>query len=121
MNNINQIESYEENNPPDISIDEFLSLLHHYWKDLQKQDIKFHYHGTYNVFFIQINDKSEYILRISDQDLRNFNGVALLHSEKEVLKTLQKVWLKFKSQTYSHLFRQQPLENIITSTSLYSS
>ncbi len=74
-------EDFEENNPPDITIPEFLPLILQHWFDLQPDEIEFHYHGTYNVFII----RGEYILRIPDRDLRNSQGLKLLAEEEQKL------------------------------------
>ena len=82
-------ESFEEDNPPDITISEFLPILHQHWPDLQPNEIKFHYHGTYNVFII----KGEFILRILDRDLRNSQGLKLLAKEKQNLAFFHRMGL----------------------------
>ncbi|MHA1617849.1 MAG: phosphotransferase family protein [Promethearchaeota archaeon] len=82
-------ENFEENNPPDITIPEFLPLILHHWPGLQPDDIKFHYHGTYNVFII----KNEYILRIPDRDLRNAQGLKLLVEEEQKLAFFHRMGL----------------------------
>lgn len=79
-------ESYEESNPADISIQQVFHQIQHHWPELRLEDIHFHYHGTYNVFFIQ----NQYILRIPDEELRNKEGVLLLQAENQKLRFLHK-------------------------------
>lgn len=85
-----ELESFEEKNPPDLSITEILTQLRQYWPNLQKSDIKFHYHGSYNVFVISQNT----IVRIPDRDLRNQTGLKMLEKEKGKLDVLNDSWLK---------------------------
>jgi aminoglycoside phosphotransferase (APT) family kinase protein len=79
------MENYEENNPADIQISEFLDDIRIHWPNLRANDVQFHYHGTYNVFII----KNRYILRIPDGELRNMNGLDLMKQEFQKLKFFQ--------------------------------
>ena len=77
--------SYEEQNPPDISINEVKKNLDGIFPSLSKDEIVFHYHGSYNVFFI----KEDYVFRFPDKVFRNENGKNMLKNEIETLKILQ--------------------------------
>lgn len=81
---------FEEENPPDIKISDFFEDIRRHCSDLQMGDIKFLYHGTYNVFLI----KKTYILRIPDQALRNQEGLNLLKQESAKLKFFNDQWPK---------------------------
>ncbi|MHA1674809.1 MAG: phosphotransferase family protein [Promethearchaeota archaeon] len=84
-------ENFEENNPPDITIPEFLPIIRQHWPDLQPKEIYFHYHGTYNVFILR--QDREYILRIPDRDLRNAQGSKLLVEEEQKLDFFHRIGL----------------------------
>ncbi len=77
---------YEEMNPADITIEEIVSSVRKFLPDISSKSIRFFYHGSYNVFEI---DK-KYILRISDREFRNNQGLEMLRSESEILKFLKK-------------------------------
>jgi len=85
-----ELKSFEENNPPDIRISVILPHLRQYWPNLNESDIKFHYHGSYNVFIIF----KKTIVRIPDRDLRNHFGINLLENEKRKLDVLNDSWVK---------------------------
>lgn len=82
------LEGYEENNPADIEISEFFPLIQTHWQRLSLDEVKFHYHGSYNVFKV----RGKYILRIPDRALRNEVGLAQLHTEFEVLQFFHHNW-----------------------------
>ncbi|MBD3191763.1 MAG: phosphotransferase [Candidatus Heimdallarchaeota archaeon] len=76
---------YEETNPADISVEEILPHLRLFLPDIRKANIRFFYHGTYNVF--EINRK--FILRVADEAFRNKSGLAMLEKEAKILSFLQ--------------------------------
>jgi aminoglycoside phosphotransferase (APT) family kinase protein len=75
--------SYEEYNPCDVDIDELLSALRVHFNDVNANDLKFTYHGTYNVF-----EFKQYILRVPDITFRNENGIQLVQDETTKLNIL---------------------------------
>ncbi|MHA1976615.1 MAG: phosphotransferase family protein [Candidatus Hodarchaeales archaeon] len=75
---------YEEQNPKDIEISQILPIITKFLPNVVESDIKFLYHGTYNVFEI----KEEFIFRIPDKSLRNEKGIQLLEKERKVLHLL---------------------------------
>ena len=74
---------FEESNPCDVDIDDLLTTLKAHFKNVNSSDIRFTYHGTYNVF-----EFKQYILRVPDKDLRNSDGIELLQEEAMKLKNL---------------------------------
>lgn len=76
--------SYEESNPSDVDINQVIREFSEIFPKLSKNQIKFLYHGTYNVFEI----KSKYIFRIPDRFLRNEDGVELIQKEIRILNFL---------------------------------
>ncbi|MFW9772470.1 MAG: phosphotransferase family protein [Candidatus Heimdallarchaeota archaeon] len=77
--------SFEERRKQDISILEVIDALYVFFHDIKRQDIKFLYHGTYNVFEI----KKKYIFRIPDIHFRNINGVNLIKRELKILNIIE--------------------------------
>lgn len=77
---------YEESRKPDISLSELIDALYIFFHDIEKQDIKFLYHGTYNVFEV----KKKYIFRLPDIHFRNIRGVELIKRELKVLNLIEK-------------------------------
>ena len=73
---------YEELNPKDIEISQILPVINKFLPNIHENDVKFLYHGTYNVF--EINE--EFIFRIPDKSLRNEIGIQLLEKENKVLQ-----------------------------------
>jgi aminoglycoside phosphotransferase (APT) family kinase protein len=76
---------YEETNPKDISVSQILPTIRDFLPEVTKNDFRFIYHGTYNVFEV----KNRYILRIPDKSLRNERGVSLLIREENILNFLK--------------------------------
>ncbi|PWI47149.1 hypothetical protein CEE45_13110 [Candidatus Heimdallarchaeota archaeon B3_Heim] len=76
---------YEEQNPKDISISQILPALNKFLPNTNKNDIKFLYHGTYNVFEV----KNDFIFRIPDESLRNTKGIQLIQREDKILKLIK--------------------------------
>ncbi|MFX0033136.1 MAG: phosphotransferase family protein [Candidatus Hodarchaeota archaeon] len=70
---------FEENRKQDISLSEVLDSLYVFFHDIEKEEVKFLYHGTYNVFEV----KSRFIFRFPDIHFRNINGIQLI--EREIL------------------------------------
>ncbi|MHA2006911.1 MAG: phosphotransferase family protein [Promethearchaeota archaeon] len=77
--------SYEESNPSDVDINQVIKEFTKFIPNLSKNQIKFLYHGTYNVFEVQ----SKYIFRIPDRFLRNEEGVKLIQKETNILNFLK--------------------------------
>ncbi len=77
--------SYEESNPSDVDINQVIKEFSKFLSHLSKNQVKFLYHGTYNVYEVQ----SKYIFRIPDQFLRNENGVKLIQKETDTLNFLK--------------------------------
>lgn len=77
---------FEEKRAMDISLDEVIDALYIFFPDIEKRDIKFFYHGTYNVFDI----KDRFIFRIPDKVFRNINGIRLIQNEVKMLNHIQK-------------------------------
>ena len=74
---------FEESNPCDVDFEELLSALGQHFKNVKAKDLKFTYHGTYNVFGFK-----KYILRVPDKALRNYDGIQLIQDEVAKLKNL---------------------------------
>ncbi len=77
------MEFFEESNPCDVDIEKLLNLLGQDFKNVKAKDLKFTYHGTYNVFEFR-----KYILRVPDKALRNHQGAQLIQTETLKLKSL---------------------------------
>jgi len=78
--------NYEERRAQDISQKEVFDSLQVFLPEISKNQIKFLYHGTYNVF--EVNGK--YIFRFPDRLFRNLKGVQLINHEVKMLKFIQK-------------------------------
>ncbi|MHA1994029.1 MAG: phosphotransferase family protein [Candidatus Hodarchaeales archaeon] len=76
---------YEERNPKDISISRVVPVINKFLPDSKVNDIKFLYHGTYNVFEVE----GRFIFRIPDKSLRNKKGIQMIESEYKNLKLLK--------------------------------
>jgi aminoglycoside 2''-phosphotransferase len=77
--------SYEESNPSDVDINQVIKELSKIIPNLSKNQVKFLYHGTYNVFEVQ----SKYIFRIPDRFIRNEEGAKLIQREIDILNFLK--------------------------------
>jgi len=77
---------FEENRATDISLAEVIDSLYGFFPDIEEEDVKFYYHGTYNVFEV----KNQYIFRIPDKIFRNQKGVKLIQDELKMLQHVQK-------------------------------
>ncbi|UCD45317.1 MAG: aminoglycoside phosphotransferase family protein [Candidatus Bathyarchaeota archaeon] len=77
--------SFEESNPRDVSLEIVHRALRRFFPEIQGSYIRFHYHGTYNVFEV----KGEYIFRFPDRSLFNEEGLRLIMRENEVLELLR--------------------------------
>ncbi len=78
--------NFEETRKPDISVSEVIKSLFMFFHDIEKSDIRFLYHGTYNVFEV----KNKYIFRFPDNTLRNQKGVRLMQKEIKLLNIIRK-------------------------------
>ncbi|MFX1507122.1 MAG: phosphotransferase family protein, partial [Promethearchaeota archaeon] len=76
---------YEENNPPSISVPKIVRLLKIFFPDIKLQEIKFHYHGSYNVFEI----KGEYFFRFPDKTFFGEKGSELIQREVQLLDLIR--------------------------------
>ncbi|MBN2154702.1 MAG: aminoglycoside phosphotransferase family protein [Candidatus Lokiarchaeota archaeon] len=74
---------FEETNPCDIDINELISTLKKHYTVVEKKDLRFFYHGTYNVF-----EFKDFILRVPDVTFRNQKGIQLIQEEAMKLKNL---------------------------------
>ncbi|MFX1418706.1 MAG: phosphotransferase family protein [Promethearchaeota archaeon] len=77
---------FEEKRATDISLDNVIDSLYPFFPDISENDIKFFYHGTYNVFEV----KNQFIFRIPDKHFRNIDGVRLIQNEVKMLYHIQK-------------------------------
>jgi len=76
---------FEENRAADISLAEVIDSFYGFFPDIEENDVKFLYHGTYNVFEV----KNRYIFRIPDKVFRNQKGVKLIQNELKMLQQVQ--------------------------------
>ena len=76
---------YEETNPCDIPFERVMKLLQNFFPTIEKEEVEFLYHGTYNVFKV----KKEYIFRFPDKSLFNVNGFNLIKREQRFLNLLR--------------------------------
>ncbi|MFX1313498.1 MAG: phosphotransferase family protein [Promethearchaeota archaeon] len=83
---INPMINYEEQRDQDISQTKVFNSLRIFLPEIRKNQIKFLYHGTYNVFEV----KNKYIFRFPDNLFRNLKGVQLINHEVKMLKFIQK-------------------------------
>lgn len=77
---------FEDLRPSDIPLSKIIDGLYNFFPDIEKNEIKFFYHGTYNVFEV----KNRYIFRIPDKSLRNQKGVELILNEVKILQHVRK-------------------------------
>ena len=77
--------SYEENNPPDIDINNVFKALKPIFPDLILSEISFLYHGSYNVYTV----KGKYIFRFPDKHFRNTKGKEMITNEVRILNSLK--------------------------------
>ncbi|MFQ5980691.1 MAG: phosphotransferase family protein [Candidatus Heimdallarchaeota archaeon] len=76
---------FEETNPRDIPLDVVKTALRVFFPAITSEEIKFFYHGTYNVFEVKL----EYIFRFPDQSLFNQKGFDLIQRERQLLDLLR--------------------------------
>ncbi|MHA2287354.1 MAG: phosphotransferase [Promethearchaeota archaeon] len=76
---------FEENRATDISLKEVINSLYSFFPDIEENNVKFFYHGTYNVFEV----KKRYIFRIPSKVFRNQKGVNLIQNELKMLQQIQ--------------------------------
>jgi aminoglycoside 2''-phosphotransferase len=76
---------YEESNPSDVDINQVIKEFSKFFPNISKNQIKFLYHGTHNVFEV----KMKYIFRIPDRLFRNEKGVDLIQKESKILNFLK--------------------------------
>ncbi len=76
---------YEENNPADISSDKVLELIEPFFSEINRRDITFFYHGTYNVFLV----KDEFFFRFPDKSLYNQIGYNFIQREVQFLNLIR--------------------------------
>ncbi len=97
---------FEETRTADISLAEIIDSLYGFFPDIREKDIKFFYHGTYNVYEV----KNRYIFRIPDRHLRNIDGVRLIQNELKILYHIQKyISLIIPEPIYVSLDQDYPL------------
>ncbi|MFX1313933.1 MAG: hypothetical protein ACFFHD_15185 [Promethearchaeota archaeon] len=78
--------NYEEKREQDISQIKIFNSLRIFLQEIRKNQIKFLYHGTYNVFEV----KDKYIFRFPDKLFRNLKGVQLMNQKIKMLSFIQK-------------------------------
>ena len=78
--------NFEESNPCDVEIGKLVNVLEKDFRNIKEKDLKFTYHGTFNVFEIR-----KKILRVPDKDLRNHKGSQIIQNETVKLKNLAKL------------------------------
>jgi hypothetical protein len=76
---------FEENNPCDIQTGVVLGALGEIFPGIGAGDLRFLYHGTYNVFEL----RGGYIFKFPDRSLRNERGLDLIRRESSVLELLR--------------------------------
>ena len=76
---------FEENNPCDIPTGAVLGALGELFPGIGADDLRFLYHGTYNVFEV----RGGYIFKFPDRSLRNERGLNLIQRENSVLELLR--------------------------------
>ncbi|MFX0014073.1 MAG: phosphotransferase family protein [Promethearchaeota archaeon] len=76
---------YEERNPPNISLSKVLNLIQPFFPELKAEEIKFLYHGSYNVYEI----KDEFIFRFPDKVFFDKKGYDLIQREQKILMLIQ--------------------------------
>lgn len=74
---------FEESNPCDVDIEDLLLALSAHFKNVKAHDLRFTYHGTYNVFEFR-----KYMIRVPDIAFRNEDGIQLIQEESMKLKNL---------------------------------
>ncbi|MFX0206061.1 MAG: phosphotransferase family protein [Candidatus Hodarchaeota archaeon] len=77
---------YEEANPPNISLSEVMRLLRTCFPDIKAHEVKFQYHGSYNVFEV----KGEYMFRFPDKIFfGGEKGLNLIERESKLLDLIR--------------------------------
>ena len=79
------LDSYEENRIPDIPLSEVFDTVLLFFPEITQSEVKFLYHGTYNVFEV----KQAYIFRFPDKTFRNESGVKLIRKEVKILSSIR--------------------------------
>lgn len=77
--------NYEENNPPDIDLDNVFTILQKIFPTLDNSEVSFLYHGSYNVF----NVRDKFIFRFPDKHFRNEKGKEMIKNESRILNLLK--------------------------------
>jgi aminoglycoside 2''-phosphotransferase len=97
---------YEESNPPDISRSEVAILIENFFPDIREREIKFLYHGSYNVFEI----KGEYIFRFPDRTFFSEKGFELIQREVQLLDLIREnISLQIPKPIYQPIDPNNPL------------
>ncbi|MHA1989877.1 MAG: phosphotransferase family protein [Candidatus Hodarchaeales archaeon] len=79
------MESYEENNPPDFSLNEIIKKIEPFDQKVTKKDIKFLYHGSYNVYQL----KEDFMIKIPSKVLIRMFGTDFILKEIKKLNYLK--------------------------------
>ncbi len=89
---------YEETNPPSISLSEVMRLLKTCSLNIREHEIRFHYHGSYNVFEV----KGGYIFRFPDKVFfGGEKGFNLIQRELKILDLIREnITLQIPKPTY---------------------
>jgi len=76
---------YEETNPPNIPLSEVIRSVQTFFPNIKENEVKFHYHGSYNVFEI----KGEIIFRFPDKTFFGEKGFELIQREVRLLDLIR--------------------------------
>jgi aminoglycoside 2''-phosphotransferase len=76
---------YEETNPPDIEESVVLDVVEACFPDIVKPRIRFHYHGTYNVYLVE----EKYVFRFPSVILPKDEQQKLVRRESSLLEKLR--------------------------------
>jgi aminoglycoside 2''-phosphotransferase len=88
---------FEETNPSDFEIEEIEQILEPLFPD-EKPTIKFHYHGTYNVYLVN----GEFIFKFPSKFLPASQKITLVQNELKTLRELRKsISLPIPEPTFS--------------------
>ena len=77
---------FEEKRAAYISKAEVVECLYGFFPDIRESNIRFFYHGTYNVYEV----KHHYIFHIPEKNFRNIKGIRIIQNELKRLYHIQK-------------------------------
>ena len=82
---------YEEYNPPDVPMEYVVSVISKFFPKMRDLSIKFHYHGTYNVYLVD----NRYMFRVASAFISHNDARNLILHEANILNKLRE-HLSFK-------------------------